>query len=214
MTHHDSDGLTRRRLLGLLGASTVGAFGGRAVHPLVPLQPGEEADGWRPRFFDAEQVELVAELAERIIPETDTPGARAALVHQYIDWVASEDDEDAQQRFVSGLEWIDRESRSRHGDGFLELTRVQRAELLGGLARAAEGAEGDQPGTVDDSALAFFRDLKRLTIHGYYRSEAGMVQELDYAGNGYLRRFEGCRHPEHLEWAPAGDTGPAGEPER
>ncbi|HVS12741.1 MAG TPA: gluconate 2-dehydrogenase subunit 3 family protein [Thermoanaerobaculia bacterium] len=214
MPHHDTDGLTRRRLLGLLGASTVGAFGGRAVHPLVPLQPGEEADGWRPRFFDAERVELVAELAERIIPETDTPGARAALVHQYVDWVVSEDDEEAKRAFVVGLDWIERESRSRHGGGFLELTRAQRDELLGGLARAAEGAEGDQPETVDDSALAFFRDLKRLTIHGYYRSEAGMVRELGYEGNGYLRRFEGCRHPEHLDWQPAAAPGPDDEQER
>lgn len=191
-------GLTRRRVLGLLGASTVGALGVRAVHPLVPIQEGET---WRPRFFDDQQLALVAELAERIIPQTDTPGARAALVHQYLDWVLSEDDPAAQREFVSGLEWIERESGSRFGGGFLELAQEQRDELLVGLARAAEG-DGQGRGVADEAALEFFRQLKRLTIHGYYRSEAGMVEELGYDGNGYLRRFEGCRHPEHLEWQP------------
>src|SRR6185503_4455529 len=40
---------------------------------------------WRPRTLTAAQNELVATLAEHIIPATDTPGARAAGVHRFVD---------------------------------------------------------------------------------------------------------------------------------
>ena len=199
--------ISRRRALGILGASALGAFGPRTVHPLVPMQEGE---AWRPRFFDDDQLERVAALADVIVPETDTPGARGALVHQYIDWVVAEDDAEAQGRFSAGLDWIERESRARFGSGLLGLGAEQRHELLAELAELAERpAPPGPPGLLgagdddDQLAIAFFRDLKARTIHGYYRSEVGMVQEMDYEGNLYLRRFEGCRHPEHQAWEPA-----------
>jgi hypothetical protein len=45
--------------------------------------------------------------------------------------------------------------------------------------------------------------MKELTIEGYYRSEAGMFEELGFAGNTFLTEFDGCTHPEHLGWRPA-----------
>jgi hypothetical protein len=149
---------------------------------------------------------LVEELAERIIPQTDTPGARGALVHQYIDWVLSEDTAEAQRAFVAGLEWIDAESRSRFGKPFLELGAAEGHELLSRLASAAESSGGASPAeTPGEVGVAFFRDLKLRTIHGYYRSEIGMLDELGYDGNRYLSRFDGCQHPEHHSWDPGGD---------
>ncbi|HUP21922.1 MAG TPA: gluconate 2-dehydrogenase subunit 3 family protein, partial [Thermoanaerobaculia bacterium] len=193
--------LTRRRVLGLLGASAAGALGAPGVHPLVPVQEGEV---WQPRFLDSRQHALVEELAERIIPKTDTPGARAALVHQYIDWVLSEATAEAQRAFVAGLEWIDAESRSRFGKPFLDLGAAEGHDLLGRLASAAESSGGAPPAEAPgEVGVAFFRDLKRRTIHGYYRSEIGMLDELGYEGNRYLSRFDGCQHPEHHAWQPA-----------
>src|SRR5213593_2041640 len=43
------------------------------------------AQGWTPRTLNASQTELVAVIAEHIIPETDTPGARAVGVHRFVD---------------------------------------------------------------------------------------------------------------------------------
>jgi hypothetical protein len=95
-----SERIDRRQALkqvGTLAAAPILA----GYHPLVPAQPGGAP--WKPQFFDAGEAELVAELAERIIPETDTPGARGANVHQYIDLVLSEDTAQRQQAFRSGL---------------------------------------------------------------------------------------------------------------
>ena len=83
-------------------------------HPLVPVQEGGAA--WEPRFFDTHEAELVAELSEHIIPETDTPGAKAANVHQYIDLVVGEDTPENQSAFRRGLATFDGADGARQVD--------------------------------------------------------------------------------------------------
>src|SRR6266704_1728016 len=48
------------------------------------------AAAWRPRALTPDQTELVATIAEHILPETDTPGARAVGVHRFIDAMLAE----------------------------------------------------------------------------------------------------------------------------
>ena len=43
----------------------------------------------------------------------------------------------------------------------------------------------------------FFKVTKDATIRGYYTSEIGIQQELEYKGNRVLAEFVGCTHPEH-----------------
>ena len=63
------------------------------------------SSSWKPRFLTTEQNELVTTLAELIIPETDTPGARAAKVNEHIDLVLSDEIPEIQQAFLDGLRW-------------------------------------------------------------------------------------------------------------
>jgi hypothetical protein len=148
-------------------------------HPLVPRQDGE----WRPRFFQDSEVETVSHIAERIIPETDTPGARGALVHQYIDFVLSRSEAAESDRFREGLRGFDETCRAKFGKPFAALEAARQDEALTGI----EGS-------------AFFNEMKRLTVDGYYRSEVGMKQELGFEGNAFLSEFDGCNHPEHHSW--------------
>ena len=89
---------------------------------------------WRPRFFSETQNETVTMIAELIIPETDTPGARAAKVNEHMDLVLSEESTEIQQRFLRGLDWIDRESRQQFGADFRQLSPVQQTSILTALA--------------------------------------------------------------------------------
>ena len=201
----DSVRVPRRRALQVLGAAAAApavAEGARALHPLVPAQPGGSA--WRPRFFTAEEVAAVEALAEAIIPETDTPGARAANVHQYIDWLVSRAEEGDGPAALpgimrAGLAWLDRRSVALHGAPFADVGGERRVELL--MRLAADPAQEEKAG-VD-----LFREVRRLTISGYYRSEIGMREELGYAGKQYLTGFEGCTHEHHLSWEPGGAEG-------
>ena len=179
--------LARRKVLQVLGAPAVAPlFAG--FHPAVPAQEG----GWKPQFLEGPEVEAVAQLAERIVPETDTPGARQALVHQYVDFVLAQGEAERRGRFREGLALLDRQSRALFGGPFAGLRPAQQDELLTRLSSRASGE--------DAAGAAFFALAKQLTVDGYYRSEAGLVQELGFQGRRFLADFKGCTHPEHQSW--------------
>src|SRR5438046_9804638 len=74
------EALRRAALLlgGALAAPTVAGV-------LAGCKAREVPEGaWTPRALSAEQADLVATIAEHILPETDTPGARAVGVHRFI----------------------------------------------------------------------------------------------------------------------------------
>ena len=201
----DRERVPRRRALQVLGTAAVApavAESARALHPLVPPQP--DGGEWRPRFFTADEARAVEALVEAIIPETDTPGARAAVVHHYVDWMvsrAADGDGPAALPGImrEGLAWLDRRSAALYGSRFADVGGERQTELLTRLAA--------DPQREDAAGVDLFREVRRLTIGGYYRSEIGMRQELGYAGKQYLTGFEGCTHEHHLSWEPDGAEG-------
>jgi hypothetical protein len=170
----------RRQAIQKLGASAMLPALSH-FHPAVAPQSGE----WKPRFFGESEAETVAQLAERILPETDTPGAKTALVHQYIDFVLSTADPTCAARFREGLEWLDQKSVEVFATPFAKLESPRQDELLTRIY--------DSP---------FFQEAKRLSVDGYYRSEVGMHRELGFEGNAFLTEFDGCTHAEHRSWEP------------
>ncbi|MEQ8582166.1 MAG: gluconate 2-dehydrogenase subunit 3 family protein [Marinoscillum sp.] len=121
--------------------------------------------------FSAEEDALLQELVELIIPTTDTPGAKAAGVNQYIDRVLSMvSDAPEKEGFVSGLETIDILSQKQFGQTFLKLSQEDQIKLLQQLESESQTAKGG----------SFFSLLKSMTIYGYYTSEIGASQELMY----------------------------------
>ena len=197
--------IDRRQAVRRLGALTIvpvlarmgpgGLFAMSGHHPHVPVQEGDRT--WRPVVFTDQQAETVAVLAELIIPETETPGARAVHVHQHIDYSLSLQSEEVQQRFLRGLDWLDQKSRETFGQSFTGLPEQAQKALLTIVSSEKNTALSDRMG------VEFFKELKDRTIVGYYTSEAGMFEELDYQGNDFLNSFPGCTHPEHLDWEPS-----------
>lgn len=138
-------------------------------------------EAWRPRALSPAQAELVATIAEHILPETDTPGARAVGVHQFIDAMVADGYTDAdRKRFVAGLADMDARARAAQGKTFMDCGREAQRALLDALDRAAFA---EPPGT-------FFREFKELTIVGYYTSEAGATRELRH--EPVPGRYDGC----------------------
>lgn len=185
-----------------MGAGAVGAFPilGQAVATPESHAGHMRAAGtaaladpdWKPLFFDEHQNESVVALTELIIPETETPGAKSALVNRFIDLLLNDEQPDKQKSFIQGLAWIDARSLGVHGKPFRELSGEQQTELLTPLAGPGNAKPEDQPGAQ------FFQELKGLTIFGYYTSQAGLDRELEYGGDDYHTEFPGaCRHPEH-----------------
>jgi hypothetical protein len=151
------------------------------------------ASPWRARFFSEAQNETVTVIAELIIPETDTPGARAAKVNEHMDLVLSEESAEVRDRFARGLDWMDGKSRRTYGADFRQITPAQQTAILTGLTTAA--ARSDE--VEDQVGRSFFEDIKRRTTFAYYTSQIGIHQELKYKGNAILGKWPGCPHPGH-----------------
>ena len=177
----------------ILGQILVTPAMARALHQhpggktAVPPDPD-----WKPLFFDEHQNETMVVLTDLIIPETDTPGARAALVNRFIDLMLDEEEPPRQKSFLEGLAWLEARSLELHGKPFVRLSTEQHTALLTPLADPGNKNSAERGG------LRFFEELKDLTIFGYYTSKIGMEQELEYGGDDYHAEFPGaCTHPEH-----------------
>lgn len=128
------------------------------------------------------QLDLVATVAEHIIPETDTPGARAADVHVFIDKMLAEHYPAAdKQRVLDGLADLDARSDQDCGRPFIRCSERDQRALLTRI---------DQQAFADRSEPHWFRTMKELTVLGYYTSEIGATRELKYVA--VPERFDAC----------------------
>jgi Gluconate 2-dehydrogenase subunit 3 len=148
------------------------AVSGHALFPEVLARFGQASSAsadafvWKPEVLSVAQGELLAELVETIIPATETPGAKAARVHVFVDLVLKHCRTTSEQAaFVKGLGAVASECRARHGAEFVAAPRASREELLQRLEA------GEDP---------FVRTLKELTVLGYCTSEKGATQGLAY----------------------------------
>lgn len=166
--------LTRVAILlgGAISAPTLAGALDTATRRAWMAQPG-----WAPRTLSDQQLELVATIAEHILPQTDTPGARAAGVQRFVDVLLTDHYPAAERdRFLSGLSGFDARARAGNGKGFVECTAEQRLAMLTELDDAAYAAAGGDASRPPEAW--FFRRMKELTLVGYYTSQAGATQEL------------------------------------
>jgi hypothetical protein len=167
---------------------------------LTPAQRGVDASkelaapGWKPLFLDEHQNETLIVLSDLIIPATNTPGAKEALVNRYIDLVLAADTTENQRAFLSNLAYLDGESIRRYKAAFRYLSRDDQDDLLHALAYPPGGSgwTGEQ---VSDPGHTHFEQLKTRIGVAYYNSEIG-TRELGWDGNFTHGVYQGCNHPE------------------
>ncbi len=180
-------------LFPILGNGVPGGKPEHSAHSPTAIQtPPRPIGNWRPLFFDEHQNETVVVLTELIIPETDTPGAKASKVNQYIDLMLNEEAAERQKMFILGLAWIDSRSLQTHNRPFVRLNPQEQTNLLNPLVDPAN------QNPADVSGVEFLNELKEITIFAFYTSQIGLEQELQHGGNDYHSEFPGaCTHPEH-----------------
>ncbi|SHF48211.1 Gluconate 2-dehydrogenase subunit 3 [Fodinibius roseus] len=156
---------------GALSLSTVAGIVGGCT-----AENGSGTGSFTPQTLSDAQNELVTQLAERIIPATDTPGAKAARVNQYIDHMLTNwNTEEEKEHFLEGLDKVDERSNNRFDNNFVDLGEADKITLMEELEQEAK----DNPNPVPDSDLKpFFPMMKEFTVVGYYTSEIGASEEL------------------------------------
>ena len=170
--------LSRREMIKLSAAAAIAI--GAAGWDLSAL-----AQNNTPLFFTKEEFALVDELTDLIIPADDhSPGAKAALVANYIDFRLSESFEDQPRTlWREGLKLIEQISREMHGKSFLESSTEQRIALLTRIS-----ANEMHPSAPEEF---FFKELKSRTARAYYTSKIGIHSEMEYKGNVSLKELVG-----------------------
>jgi len=130
------------------------------------------------RLFTDSDLALLDEVADTILPDTKTPGAKAAGVGPFIAMMVEDTYDPNEQRiFRDGLETLERESQRQNGGTFMASTPAQRRALLERLdIEAIEYMR--QPGAPDRPH--YFRMIKELTLLGYFTSEIGYTQAMRY----------------------------------
>ena len=138
------------------------------------------------RFFTSSQHALVEELSESMIPaDSHSGGAKAAKVADYIEQVLRQSLDDNQKSvWREGLRLIDLMSQHYHGKSFVNASSEERIAVLTVLS--------DNDHMTDLPEVRFFRELKHLTVRGYYTSQIGIHDELEYQGNRVLTEYVGC----------------------
>jgi len=131
----------------------------------------ESRSSFKNLSFTKDQETLLGEVAETIIPETDTPGAKALGLHSFVlTMLADCYEKPEQERFIIGLNLLDNIARSDFETGFVKCTPEQKMELL----RTMEAGE------AAPEVLSFYNITKNEVIKGFLNSKLVMTELRKY----------------------------------
>jgi hypothetical protein len=194
----------RAWLRGFGSAAVLGLLTGGTVWRKYGRPQFADLTGWT--GFSADAIALMDEIGECIIPTTDTPGAKAVQIGQFMALVVTDCFDDLQRSaFLFGLADIDARSREDYGRSFLSLTADERTLVLSGIQGEQRWRElwnrGERGARILVRPLVgplpaprqtehYLTMLKSLTVHGYFTSEIGATQALRHSS--IPGAYDGC----------------------
>ncbi len=185
--------MQRREALRLLAASAALPLFSRDALALFQEVHQHLPETTALKVLNPRQNATVIAICETIIPQTDTPGAKAARVNEFIDvvladWYAEAD----RDIFLASLADLDSRCRQTFGKNFADCSAQQQSEFLKITEDETEfRRRGRRIWDLEHvEAKEFYPAIKQLTLIGYYTSEVGFEQELH--GEIIPSRHAGC----------------------
>lgn len=153
------------------------------------------------REFAAEDIAYLDEIAETVLPQTSSPGAKAAKVGQFMTVMVNDCYEAADQvAFHEGMDKLNDAAKKKFSNRFMELTPEQRTQLLTEIDKEAKAyakevadfnnkedekekaeiAKGNKQFKKQYKSPHYFTMMKQLTLLGYFTSEIGFTQARRY----------------------------------
>jgi len=140
------------------------------------------------RNFSEEDIAYLDEIAETILPETGTPGAKAAKVGSFMTLMVNDCYSDKEQEaFLEGMKTINELSKKQFGNSFMAIKPEQRHQLLVQLDKEQKEFMKNKK---EEQTAHYFRMMKELTLLGYFTSEVGCTKAKRYVP--VPGRFDGC----------------------
>jgi len=185
-----------RRVAWMLGGAVSAPAALAILQGCSARDPAVSATAFKPKFLTApSQMDIVTEVAEIIIPKTDTSGAKDAGVPAFIDSVLADVyPKDAQERFAVGLGGFAAAAAAASGKPFLEQDPAQRiAFVKQSLETALEGERNPKP---------FILMARELTLLGFFTSRVGITENMEYVA--VPTAYHGCvplsQMKKHVYW--------------
>jgi gluconate 2-dehydrogenase gamma chain len=144
-------------------------------------EPVPGAPAYVPRTLRADHFAIVSEIAEIMIPKSNSSGARDAGVPAFIDQtLGAVYDPEAVQLFNAGCAEFLTAAQSRGNKPFLEQSLPERTAYV---KHSLETALGDK-------GKPFILVVRELTLLGFYTSELGINENMEYVA--VPGEFHGC----------------------
>lgn len=138
--------------------------------------------------FSNDDIAYLDEVAETILPKTNTPGAKDAKVGAFMTVMVTDCYPEADQKiFREGMKKLDEASNKANNAGFIKATPEQRKSLLVQLDKEAKDySKSKKP----EDPNHYFSMIKQLTLMGYFTSKPGATEALRYVA--VPGKYEGC----------------------
>jgi hypothetical protein len=129
-------------------------------------------------LFSLDQVALLDEIGETILPATKTPGAKAVHIGNFMAFMVKECYADKDQAiFAAGLDKLNDACKKKFSADFMASTPAQRTQLLNDLDKEQKDYTKTKK---KEEPNHYFRMMKELTLLGYFTSEEGATKALRY----------------------------------
>jgi hypothetical protein len=175
--------MNRRTVLKNTALFMGGTFAAASLPGLISSCQADPQMGFKPIFLKNKEASTLEALVDRIIPETDTPGAREAGVPGFIDIMLSEYfPQKEREFFVDGLKKIDEKAKSVHNKSFAHLQTEQMDAILKGLENSVSRGNSEKP--------EFFDMVREITIYAFFTSEIGATKALNF--DPVPENYQGC----------------------
>lgn len=124
---------------------------------------------WYPQSLSSDEAVLLEEVCEIYLPATDTPGAKDALCHRYIDEVITHFyDETQVNDFKNRLKVFNDTAKAKYSKAFVALNENESSHVMNLVASDARKHRESKA-----TGQHIFDELKGMTISGYFTSEVG-----------------------------------------
>ena len=179
--------MDRRELLKMVALLTGGAVIGGEVF-LSGCKNTDTTPAVGNGAFTKDDISFLDEVAETILPKTNTPGAKDAAVGTFMTVMVNDCYTEPDQKiFHDGMKKLDDASNKLNNAGFLKSTPEQRHTLLVNLDKEAKDY---QKSKKQEDPNHYFSMIKQLTLMGYFTSKPGATEALRYVA--VPGRYDGC----------------------
>ena len=176
--------MQRRELIQLIAAATGCAFVGHDA-------PWAAGDTLAPFPYSDSDVDFLDDVADTILPSTDTPGAREAAVGPFMArYSAACYPPEHIALLKSGLADIDARMQVLQGKGFRQANEAAKISLLWQIDRQAKEHARLADAKPGDNSPHYFTLMKQLTLFGFFTSELGATRVARY--RPVPGRYRGC----------------------